>query len=493
MRVQLKDGVWLLGDRIGDGGYGRVLEARGDAGQAAVAKLVPKEPGAERELLFANLDDVRNVVPIIDSGETDSDWVLIMPRADRSLREHLDGAGGCLDPASTVTILQDIVTALVDLDGRVAHRDVKPENVLLLDGHWCLADFGISRYAEAATSADTRKGALSPFYAAPERWRNERATAATDVYSLGVIAYELLAGSRPFIGLDMHDLRDAHLGASPPSLASTPAALAALVEECLYKAPQARPSAANLVKRLERVAELASSPGLAALQEANRAHATQRAESARAASVAESEQKRRAGLFEAATTSFSKIAEAFKDALLSSASAAVAQSLRGGGWELRLGPAALTLTGPVRTAESVWGSWDKPAFDVVAHSSINLRIPQDRYGYAGREHSLWFCDAAPDGAGNYQWFETAFMVSPLVPKRALQDPFGLDPSEEAAKAIGRGITEWQLAWPFTPLTVGDLEEFISRWAREFAAASVGRLSHPSTMPECRPDGSFRRI
>lgn len=90
MRVQLKDGVWLLGDRIGDGGYGRVLEARGDAGQAAVAKLVPKEPGAERELLFANLDDVRNVVPIIDSGETDSDWVLIMPRADRSLREHLD-------------------------------------------------------------------------------------------------------------------------------------------------------------------------------------------------------------------------------------------------------------------------------------------------------------------------------------------------------------------------------------------------------------------
>ena len=85
----------------------------------------------------------------------------------------------------------------------MVHRDLKPENVLFLDGHWCVADFGISRYAEASTAPDTRKYALTPAYAAPERWRNEHATSATDVYSLGVIAFELLTGARPFPGPDL--------------------------------------------------------------------------------------------------------------------------------------------------------------------------------------------------------------------------------------------------------------------------------------------------
>jgi len=57
----------------------------------AVAKLVPKAPGAERELLFADLTGVRNVIPVIDRGETGDYWVIVMPRADKSLREHLEG------------------------------------------------------------------------------------------------------------------------------------------------------------------------------------------------------------------------------------------------------------------------------------------------------------------------------------------------------------------------------------------------------------------
>jgi serine/threonine protein kinase len=56
---------------------------------------------------------------------------------------------GSLDAGAAIPILADIATALADLDGKVVHRDLKPENVLLLNGTWCLADFGISRYAEA--------------------------------------------------------------------------------------------------------------------------------------------------------------------------------------------------------------------------------------------------------------------------------------------------------------------------------------------------------
>ena len=86
----------------------QVFEVTSGAMPPAVAKLVPKEPGAERELLFENLSNVRNVVPIIDSGETKDHWVLIMPRADKSLRRHLEAAGGPLDAAEAVSILIDI-------------------------------------------------------------------------------------------------------------------------------------------------------------------------------------------------------------------------------------------------------------------------------------------------------------------------------------------------------------------------------------------------
>jgi hypothetical protein len=96
---------WTLGSQIGKGGLGRVLEATSESGQPAALKLVRNEPGAERELLFVDLTGVRNVVPIIDSGETTDAWVLVMPRADKSLREHLASVGSALMPDQAIPIL----------------------------------------------------------------------------------------------------------------------------------------------------------------------------------------------------------------------------------------------------------------------------------------------------------------------------------------------------------------------------------------------------
>ena len=197
-RIKLKR-EWSLSDKIGGGGFGQVFAASSN-GEDAVIKLVPKAPGADRELLFVDVKGVRNVAPVIDSGEYKGSWALVMPRADKSLRKHLAGASGSLEVAEAVAILTDIATALNDIDSRIVHRDLKPENVLLLNGAWCLADFGISRYAEASTAPDTQKYALSAPYAAPERWRNERAHSATDIYSFGMLAFELLTGTRPFEG-----------------------------------------------------------------------------------------------------------------------------------------------------------------------------------------------------------------------------------------------------------------------------------------------------
>lgn len=125
--------------------------------------------------------------------------MLVMPRADLSLRELLNRSGA-LELGDGLDVLKDVLDALSDLDGRVVHRDLKPENVLRLDGRWCLADFGVARYAEASTAPDTQKFAMSPPYAAPERWRNEHATIAADIYALGIMAYELVSGQLPFEG-----------------------------------------------------------------------------------------------------------------------------------------------------------------------------------------------------------------------------------------------------------------------------------------------------
>ena len=165
--MRLERAEWTLGERIRKGGMGSIYDVASAEYGAAVAKLVPKAPGAERELLFADLTGVRNVIPVIDRGETGDYWVIVMPRADKSLREHLEEADGQLGAAEAVNVLLDIAVALTDLAGRVVHRDLKPESVLLYDGHWCVADFGISRYAEAATAPDTKKHAKSAPYATP--------------------------------------------------------------------------------------------------------------------------------------------------------------------------------------------------------------------------------------------------------------------------------------------------------------------------------------
>jgi eukaryotic-like serine/threonine-protein kinase len=480
---------WILGDEIGHGGFAPVYAASsGD--QRAVVKLVTKAPGADRELLFADLGKNRNLIPIIDRGEHGAYWVLVMPRAEMNLRQHLLSSGGRLTLDDSASVLKDVCDALADLDGKVVHRDIKPENVLRLAGHWCIADFGISRYAEASTAPDTRKFALTPQYASPEQWKAERSTSAADVYALGVMAFEMVAGERPFPGPTREDYREQHLHLAPPSLTGVPAGLASLVDECLYKAPGARPSAANIRARLEHVVSPPVSPGLARLQQANRDEVRRLTEESSRRTQAESEAQRRASLGVAAKASLSQISTQLLDGISRVASSAVRSADRDDGWSLRLNKARLALS-PVRpNSTGNWGQHSKPAFDVVCYSSLNLVIPQTFHGYEGRSHSLWFGDIQREG--EYGWYESAFMFGFLARRIGAQAPFFLDPSAEAMAAIGPGIGAYAVAWPFTPLVAGSLDEFIDRWAGWLADGADGRLNYPGHMPERDPQGSWRR-
>jgi serine/threonine protein kinase len=375
---------WIIGEQIGAGGFGRVYAARSHMCERAVVKLIPKERGADRELLFVNMDGVRNVVPIIDSGETDDSWALVMPRADQSLREYFNSIGDRLDANAALPVLMNVAVALADIDGKIVHRDLKPENILLLKGIWCLADFGISRYAEATTAQETHKYALSAPYAAPERWRSERATSATDMYSFGAIAFELVTGALPFTGPRLEDFREQHLHLSPRVPPDVPAHLGALIEECLYKAPGARPGPSNTIERLIRIAKAEPRGGLAKLQQANRAEIVRKGESTAQESAARSAGERREDLATSAAKNLVSISETIKNAILEVASTALYQNDGARGWTLKLGGASLTF-GPLDALLSSNMSNPPPApFATIACSSLILSIPPDRSGYVGR-------------------------------------------------------------------------------------------------------------
>lgn len=478
---------WTMGAPIGAGGFGRVFEASNAAGVEAVVKLIPKAPGAEREMLFVKLDGVRRVVPIIDSGEHNEFWALVMPRAKESLRQHVVREGGSLSPPDAMAILSEISMALSDLDGRVVHRDLKPENVLFLDGQWCLADFGISRYAEATTAPDTQKYSMTAPYAAPERWRAERATSATDVYALGVMAFEMLTGSRPFLGPSFEDYREQHLHSDAPALKSGTSALRALVGEMLIKAPGARPSAANVLARLERSKQQPRPGGLAKLGEVHLQEVARRSEGERLASEKRSAAEARKDLFRAGSAMLKVVQDELLEAVLEAVpSATQGSSGKRSGITITIGTAELELVPVFETPASPW-EWEAPKFDVVAHSGIILRIPRDRYDFQGRSHSLWYCDAFE--LGRFEWIETAFMMTPLSPKTTTMRPFMADPGMVSAKALWNGLSEYQLAWPLERL---DSESFIDRWANWLADAAQGRLQAPSTMPERPIPRSWRQ-
>lgn len=479
---------WKKGDQIGDpGGFADVYEAEADDGTIAVVKLIPKEPGAARELLFEELSGLPNIIPILEFGDWEDYHILVMPRADESLRQHLNDSGGKLGTEEAVAVLTDVAEALSSLEGEVVHRDIKPENILLYGGHWCISDFGISRYAEAATSADTRKFMMTSAYAAPEQWREERATNATDIYAFGVMGFELTQGHLPFDG---PDYREQHLHDVPPEVKECPAAIASLIAECMYKPAPARPSAANVLARLSASG---GSPSLAEqkLQAVQKKVVEQQGRAAAAASVKQSIEGTRRDLVQVAEQSLTPILEVLTERVVAAAPA-TQKGILDGGWVLRLGDASLIVDSMQAAPQGCLAAFTyEPAFDVVAFSAIAVKRPRDRYDYEGRGHSFWFCDAHEEGV--YRWFELAFTMSVFSGKRSTLDPFPASPTDEEAGKCLTPVsgTRFSLARQPIPFDQGEEDAFVERWLGWFAEAAAGSLSMPSHMPE-DTGGKFRQ-
>jgi serine/threonine-protein kinase len=491
MEILLEDQSWLRGAPLvgGEGGFGKVYEVVASDGSTAVAKFVEKAPGALREIFIGEslrAADFRNVVPVIDRGEHEDSWVLVMPRAEKSLAQYLASTSEPLDLPEIVSILSDIATALSDIDGAVVHRDLKPENVLLLDGTWCLADFGIARYAEATTAMDTRKLSLTPPYGAPEQWRNERATSATDIYAFGVIAFQLLAGVLPFRGPDTPSFREQHLTENPPLLTAGTARLRILIEECLYKPQEMRPSAKNVLARLAKAAEEPARPGLTRLAKVSHAEVQRQAKKHAEDAVQREYSERQDRMFSVADRSFASFADPLVQAIQDYAPTAkidFGSEREHKRFVAELSGARLGISNPQKAKP-----WQGP-FAVVAFAGIAVNLGhRNRMGWEGRSHSLWFCDAHEEG--RFAWYEMAFMSSPIGGNHPSVEPYSNSPLEGQV-AFQRVIGTTQLAWPVEELDRVDPSEFLDRWLGWFADAAEGRLGRPSRMPEKNTQGSWR--
>lgn len=262
MKIRLPNGEWEVHDDqpLGrKGGVGAVFAgARDGFPPLAIKRLnIAAADSAYREPRIADAlsrTDLRHIIPIYDYGaDTHSAYYfIVMPRATRSLREALDRkeSYGAADAAA---ILWQVTQGLAEVDG-IVHRDLKPENILFHNGQWKIADFGIATFLAESTSSGTWTDFLSPPYAAPEEWRGEPVSSATDLYAIGCTAYELVRGRTPFVGANQKDYERQHLYSPAPALVCNSAPMRALVSMLLRKDPQTRPSR-------EQVAELLASIG----------------------------------------------------------------------------------------------------------------------------------------------------------------------------------------------------------------------------------------
>jgi serine/threonine-protein kinase len=205
-----------------------------------------------------------HILPLFDSGTADGFLFYVMPYVEgETLRARLS-RDGALPIAEAVRLIRELADALAYAhEHGVMHRDLKPENVLLSGGHAVVADFGIAKAIAAATENDsiaratiTRTGVAvgTPAYMAPEQAVGDPSTNhRADLYSLGVVAYELLSGAHPFAGRTSQALAAAHLTETPAPIserrADVPPAIADLVTRLLAKDPGARPQSAGDVVR----------------------------------------------------------------------------------------------------------------------------------------------------------------------------------------------------------------------------------------------------
>jgi serine/threonine-protein kinase len=416
-RIQLPNGEWEFDDTapLGKpGGFGQVFRGWGEVGDVAVKRLnLSAAQASHRELNIGEQlmqRDLTHVVPVIDVGQdADSDrYFLVMPICDCSLQEKIDNAEGLGKIDFLKEVITSIIIGLQEVDD-ITHRDLKPANILRHQGKWKVADFGIAKFVEDSTSHHTLRTALTPEYAAPEQWRGERPTSATDTYALGCIIHTLMNGHPPFSG-SIDDIREQHLFVAPAPLGKLPPRVAALVSHMLRKPQAARPTLA-LCSKVFSAIELEEERGVpAVLADAAKQVSEHEARAEAERRSAQSRRDERNALFEDTKQGLISTFERICSFVQEEAESASVDRRR----HLVFGHAELEWSEPERLNEAIpegQARGKRPFgvsnWDVLGYSAIRVNCA---VGWRGGPYrwsaTLLFADRK-DG-DSFRWYEVAF-------------------------------------------------------------------------------------
>src|SRR5215218_4002113 len=278
MGRNLIDQRYELRTLVGSGGMADVYLAGDEVLGRKVALKLLKDRYAEneefverfrREAKSAAALSSPYIVPIFDRGETDDGtyYITMEYLPGGTLKERIT-ATGALRPQAAAQVALQVAKALQTAHVRgVVHRDIKPRNILLADtGHVKVADFGIARAADASTISHTGDILGSAKYMSPEQAEGEQVGPVSDLYSLGVVLYEMLTGRVPFEVEIPDDVPIRHAVAPPrrPKEVNpeVPKELDAITMKLLATSPEDRyGSAEELIQELQRVrADILSAP-----------------------------------------------------------------------------------------------------------------------------------------------------------------------------------------------------------------------------------------
>jgi len=249
-------GRYRLGEQIAVGGTGEVWRAQDELlGRVVAVKLLRPEYAGHAETLARFQAEARHagqlthpgIVQVYDYGHNDLAGVpfLVMELIDGPSLAAVMAGGGAQPPSRVLEVIEQVAAGLAAAHAvGLVHRDIKPANLLLAPGGVVkITDFGIASAAGSAPLTQAGMLACTPGYLAPERAAGSPAGPPSDLYSLGIVAWEALAGRPPFTGTAL-DVALAHAHrALPPLPAAVPAELAALVAGLTARNPAARPSA----------------------------------------------------------------------------------------------------------------------------------------------------------------------------------------------------------------------------------------------------------
>ncbi|MFD3922253.1 serine/threonine-protein kinase [Streptomyces sp. NPDC058595] len=270
---------YLLEEPIGRGATGTVWRARqretagaeaavaGQPGETVAIKVLKEELANDADVVMRFLRERSvllrlthaNIVRTRDLVVEGDLLALVMDLVEGPDLHHYLRQNGPFSPVAASLLTAQIADALAasHADG-VVHRDLKPANVLLKDDgdqlHPMLTDFGIARLADSPGLTRTHEFVGTPAYVAPESAEGRPQTSAVDVYGAGILLYELVTGRPPFAGGTALEVLHRHLSEEPRRPSNLPEPLWTVIERCLRKEPDERPSAVNLARALRTVA-----------------------------------------------------------------------------------------------------------------------------------------------------------------------------------------------------------------------------------------------